>query len=138
LGDSIPGCCSPEAYVFTGDDGTSSSRSLGSRIGYEIITEDVLLNANTMQVIYVDASDQDVVITLPQKDRQGGKTQNLDGKRFTFKRIDTTSNQVWIKVEGSGRIDSHKCFRLKTGEKCLSGAMTVQYVEKRGQYYIIE
>ncbi len=134
----IPNATVLDAYSFSGNDDSNTTNSPGNRLGYEKITKSTALTQKSHEIVYINALNDDIEVILPTTGL------NLNGKKFTLKRIDTRSNTVIVRAENGKCIDTYKCLKLTSksiNNKCgcskrnLGKALVVQFVE--GVYYII-
>ena len=134
----IPNATVQNAYSFSGNDDSNTTNSPGNRLGYETITKSTALTQKSHEIVYINALNDDIEVILPTTGL------NLNGKKFTLKRIDTRSNTVIVRAENGKCIDTYKYLKLTSkpiNNKCgcskrnLGKALVVQFVE--GIYYII-
>nr|QBK90072.1 MAG: hypothetical protein LCPAC101_03570 [Pithovirus LCPAC101] len=134
----IPNASVQNTYSFSGNDDSNTTNSPGNRLGYEKITKSTALTQKSHEIVYINALNDDIEVILPTTGL------NLNGKKFTLKRIDTRSNTVIVRAENGKCIDTYKYLKLTSksiNNKCgcskrnLGKALVVQFVE--GIYYII-
>ncbi len=83
--------------------------------GYLKIINSIKLTTDSPDIIYINASQRDIVVILPTIDLI---TEEINGKKFTLKRIDNSDYEVTVKAENSSNIETYKIVKLESIDKC--------------------
>lgn len=123
---------------FEGTTGVVRAKTAGVRSSYISIKKSQTLPRNRIRMVYVNASDQDIELRLPEPDL------NFDGRRYVFKRIDTSNHTVKLISPLNYKIDGRHCIVLKPKHvSCRCGhdksfpgnAVKVQFAENN--YWLV-
>jgi len=101
---------------------------------YRVITENYTHDPFDGEVFLIDASEQDIQVTIPKT----AWRKIWDGRRMTYKRIDHSCNEVTILIK-SGRFDRKKRrIQLNTSCICKEILPSVQLIiAEQGNAYIL-